>query len=157
VESFAHVLGASHDAGWHFALSVMTMSKAARSALRCGRATPPMPRHCCQVIERGRAKFRVRELCVVADRGMLSEATLSALGRRTLRSITSSGCACAAPKRSPRWCSKAMRPGSKSPASAKGPEEFSGVARGERAALIYDQREGKRVFEIDNWCLLRRE
>jgi hypothetical protein len=39
----------------------------------------------------------------------------------------------------------------------KGPEEFSGVARGERATLIYDQREGKRVFEIDNWCLLRRE
>jgi hypothetical protein len=33
------------------------------------------------VIERMRAKFRVRELCVVADRGMVSEATLSALGR----------------------------------------------------------------------------
>ena len=33
------------------------------------------------VIERMRAKFQVRELCVVADRGMVSEATLSALGR----------------------------------------------------------------------------
>jgi hypothetical protein len=33
------------------------------------------------VIERMRAKFRVRELCVVADRGMVSEATLSALGK----------------------------------------------------------------------------
>ena len=27
-----------------------------------------------------RAKFRVREMCVVADRGMVSEATLEALG-----------------------------------------------------------------------------
>lgn len=35
------------------------------------------------VIEHMRAKFRVRELCVVADRGMVSEATLAALGRMT--------------------------------------------------------------------------
>ena len=33
------------------------------------------------MIKRMRAKFRVRELCVVADRGMVSEATLSALGK----------------------------------------------------------------------------
>jgi hypothetical protein len=33
------------------------------------------------VVERMRAKFRVREMCVVADRGMVSEATLEALGR----------------------------------------------------------------------------
>jgi hypothetical protein len=32
------------------------------------------------VIERMRAKFRVREICVVADRGMVSQATLEALG-----------------------------------------------------------------------------
>ena len=32
------------------------------------------------VVERMRAKFRVREMCVVADRGMVSEATLEALG-----------------------------------------------------------------------------
>lgn len=32
------------------------------------------------VIERMRAKFRVRDVCVVADRGFVSEATLSALG-----------------------------------------------------------------------------
>ncbi len=33
------------------------------------------------VIERMRAKFRVREVCVVADRGFVSEATLEALGK----------------------------------------------------------------------------
>jgi hypothetical protein len=33
------------------------------------------------VVERMRAKFRVRELCVVADRGFVSEATLEALGK----------------------------------------------------------------------------
>jgi transposase len=33
------------------------------------------------VVERMRAKFRVREMCVVADRGMVSQATLEALGR----------------------------------------------------------------------------
>ena len=33
------------------------------------------------VVERMRAKFRVREMCVVADRGMVSEATLEALAR----------------------------------------------------------------------------
>ena len=33
------------------------------------------------VVERMRAKFRVREMCVVVDRGMVSEATLQALGR----------------------------------------------------------------------------
>jgi hypothetical protein len=33
------------------------------------------------VVKRMRAKFRVREMCVVADRGMVSEATLEALGR----------------------------------------------------------------------------
>lgn len=33
------------------------------------------------VVERMRAKFRVREVCVVADRGMVSEATLEALGK----------------------------------------------------------------------------
>ena len=32
------------------------------------------------VVERMRAKFRVREMCVVSDRGMVSEATLEALG-----------------------------------------------------------------------------
>ena len=32
------------------------------------------------VVERMRAKFRVREMCVVADRGMVSKATLQALG-----------------------------------------------------------------------------
>jgi transposase len=32
------------------------------------------------VVERMRAKFRVREMCVVADRGMVSKATLEALG-----------------------------------------------------------------------------
>jgi Transposase DDE domain len=32
------------------------------------------------VVERMRAKFRVREICVVADRGMVSEATLEAFG-----------------------------------------------------------------------------
>jgi Transposase DDE domain len=32
------------------------------------------------VVKRMRAKFRVREMCVVADRGMVSEATLEALG-----------------------------------------------------------------------------
>jgi hypothetical protein len=32
------------------------------------------------VVERMRAKFRVRDMCVVADRGMVSEATLEALG-----------------------------------------------------------------------------
>ena len=31
------------------------------------------------VVERMRAKFRVREMCVVADRGMVSKATLEAL------------------------------------------------------------------------------
>lgn len=35
-------------------------------------------------------------------------------------------------------------------------EEFT-EARGERAAVIYDQRESKRVFEVDNRCLLRIE
>jgi hypothetical protein len=35
-------------------------------------------------------------------------------------------------------------------------EEFKEV-RSERAAVIYDQRESKRVFTIDNWYLLRRE
>ena len=33
------------------------------------------------VVMRMRAKFRVREMCVVADRGMVSEATLETLGR----------------------------------------------------------------------------
>ena len=33
------------------------------------------------VVKRMRAKFRVREMCVVADRGMVSEATLETLGR----------------------------------------------------------------------------
>jgi len=33
------------------------------------------------VVERMRAKFRVREMCVVADRGFVSEATLEALGK----------------------------------------------------------------------------
>jgi Transposase DDE domain len=33
------------------------------------------------VVARMRAKFRVREICVVADRGMVSEATLEALGK----------------------------------------------------------------------------
>jgi hypothetical protein len=33
------------------------------------------------VIERMRVKFRVREICVVADRGFVSEATLEALGK----------------------------------------------------------------------------
>ena len=33
------------------------------------------------VVERMRAKFRVREICVVADRGFVSEATLEALGK----------------------------------------------------------------------------
>jgi len=33
------------------------------------------------VVERMRAKFRVREICVVADRGMVSHATLEALGK----------------------------------------------------------------------------
>ena len=33
------------------------------------------------VVKRMRAKFRVREMCVVADRGMVSEAILEALGR----------------------------------------------------------------------------
>lgn len=33
------------------------------------------------VVERMRAKFRVREMCVVADRGFVSEATLLALGK----------------------------------------------------------------------------
>lgn len=32
------------------------------------------------VVERMRAKFRVREICVVADRGMVSEATLEVFG-----------------------------------------------------------------------------
>lgn len=32
------------------------------------------------VVERMRTKFRVREMCVVADRGMMSEATVEALG-----------------------------------------------------------------------------
>ena len=35
-------------------------------------------------------------------------------------------------------------------------EEFKEV-RSERAAVIYDQRESKRVSTIDNWYLLRRE
>lgn len=33
------------------------------------------------VVERMRAKFRVREVCVVADRGFVSEATVAALGK----------------------------------------------------------------------------
>ncbi len=33
------------------------------------------------VVERMRAKFRVREICVVADRGFVSEATLEALSK----------------------------------------------------------------------------
>lgn len=33
------------------------------------------------VVERMRAKFRIREICVVADRGFVSEATLEALGK----------------------------------------------------------------------------
>ena len=33
------------------------------------------------VVERMRAKFRVREICVVADRGMVSEATMAAFER----------------------------------------------------------------------------
>ena len=44
------------------------------------------------VVERMRAKFRVREICVVADRGMVSERTLEAFSNWSCRFITLWGC-----------------------------------------------------------------
>src|SRR3954463_1901663 len=57
---------------------------AVRSARRCGPATPPMSALLVPVIDRLRARFGIGRVCVVADRGMISAATITALEERGL-------------------------------------------------------------------------
>ena len=54
------------------------MSKGARFAVSSGRATRPTSPRSRPVVERLRQRFRLREITVVADRGMVSQATLEA-------------------------------------------------------------------------------
>ncbi len=84
---------------------------------------------CCEMwpgttrpLERMRAKFRVREMCVVADRGMVTRRLWKPSGGWSPRYITSWVCACAAPRRSARWCSRAALAGRKSLPSASAPK-----------------------------------
>ncbi len=64
------------------------MATAGRSAARCGRAIPPKS-HCdvislVPVIERLRRRFAIKRICVVADRGMISQETIAEIEARGL-------------------------------------------------------------------------
>jgi hypothetical protein len=54
------------------------MWRVARFAVRCGQATLPTSPTLLPVVKRMRERFRIREITIVADRGMVSQATLEA-------------------------------------------------------------------------------
>ena len=66
------------------------------------------------VVER-RGRSPGREICVVADRGMVSERTLEAFSKMKPPVHYMWGCECAVARRSARWFSRAARPGRSHP------------------------------------------
>ncbi len=57
------------------------------------------------VVERLKQRFRVREVCIVADRGMISQETIAELeAGRARPCATSSGHGCGGRRKSPRRC-----------------------------------------------------
>src|SRR4051812_13581889 len=58
------------------------------------------------VIDRLRQRFAIGRVCVVADRGMISDATIAGLEERGVGSNTSWGCASAIPRRCTTSCSR---------------------------------------------------